>query len=322
MHGFANVSLARLNCCVSISAAAQAALFLTEEKGNTMHTSIDFPNLGIHLSSVRDHITIFGFDIAFYGLLIALAILVGVFITVREAERTGQDPEDYYDLAIFVVIFGVIGARLYYVIFDWDIYREDLKSIFNLREGGLAIYGGILAAALTVLVFARVKGLSAGRLADTAVLGLAAGQAIGRWGNFFNREAFGEYTDGLFAMRLPVDAVRGQDISALMREHIEAADGVNYIQVQPAFLYESLWCLLLLLILVLYRKHKKVEGEVFLLYLLGYGIGRFWIEGIRTDQLLIPGTSLAVSRAMAVVTAAAALVLILHRRRKKKRHYR
>ena len=126
-----------------------------------MHTSIDFPNLGIHLSSVRDHITIGGFDIAFYGLLIALAILVGVFITVREAERTGQDPEDYYDLAIFAVIFGVIGARLYYVIFDWDIYREDLKSIFNLREGGLAIYGGILAAALTVLVFARVKGLSA-----------------------------------------------------------------------------------------------------------------------------------------------------------------
>ena len=104
-----------------------------------MHTSIDFPNLGIHLSSVRDHITIGGFDIAFYGLLIALAILVGVFITVREAERTGQDPEDYYDLAIFAVIFGVIGARLYYVIFDWDIYREDLKSIYNLREGGLAI---------------------------------------------------------------------------------------------------------------------------------------------------------------------------------------
>ena len=116
--------------------------------------------------------------------------------------------------------------------------------------------------------------------------------------------------------------MRGQDISALMREHIEAADGVNYIQVQPAFLYESLWCLLLLLILVLYRKHKKVEGEVFLLYLLGYGIGRFWIEGIRTDQLLIPGTSLAVSQAVAVVTAAAALVLILYRRRKKNRHYR
>ena len=201
------------------------------EKGNEGNSRADsHPGAGgqrlsliqiwIHLSSVRDHITIGGFDIAFYGLLIALALLVGVFITVREAERTGQDPEDYYDLAIFVVIFGVIGARLYYVIFDWDIYREDLKSIFNLREGGLAIYGGILAAALTVLVFARVKGLSAGRLADTAALGLAAGQAIGRWGNFFNREAFGEYTDGLFAMRIPVDAVRGQDISALMREHI------------------------------------------------------------------------------------------------------
>ena len=153
-------------------------------------------------------------------------------------------------------------------------------------------------------------------------LAILNGQMLGRWGNFFNREAFGEYTDGLFAMRLPVDAVRGQDISALMREHIEAADGVNYIQVQPAFLYESLWCLLLLLILVLYRKHKKVDGEVFLLYLLGYGIGRFWIEGIRTDQLLIPGTSLAVSQAVAVVTAAAALVLILYRRRKKNRHYR
>ena len=222
-----------------------------------MHRTIDFPNIGIHLKSVGDHITVFGFDIAYYGMIIGLGILVGILIAALEAKRTKQNPEDYYDLAIYAVIFAIIGARIYYVIFSWDMYKDHLLSIFNIRQGGLAIYGGVIAAVITVFVFANKKHLSAPVLLDTAVLGLVAGQMIGRWGNFFNREAFGEYTDGILAMRLPVDAVRGSDITELMRKHMETEDGVSYIQAHPTFLYESLWCLLILILLLLYRKHKK-----------------------------------------------------------------
>ena len=205
-----------------------------------MHKTIDFPNIGIHLESVGDHITVFGFDIAYYGIIIGIGILVGLLIAVAEAKRTGQKEEDYYDLAIYAVIFAIIGARAYYVIFSWDMYKDDLLSILNIRQGGLAIYGGVIAAVITVLIFARIKKLSAPLLMDTAGLGLVAGQMIGRWGNFFNREAFGEYTDSLLAMRLPVDAVRSSDITELMREHMETVDGVSYIQVHPTYLYESL----------------------------------------------------------------------------------
>lgn len=278
-----------------------------------MHRTIDFPNIGIHLKSVGDHITVFGFDIAYYGMIIGLGILVGILIAALEAKRTKQNPEDYYDLAIYAVIFAIIGARIYYVIFSWDMYKDHLLSIFNIRQGGLAIYGGVIAAVITVFVFANKKHLSAPLLLDTAVLGLVAGQMIGRWGNFFNREAFGEYTDGLLAMRLPVDAVRGSDITELMRKHMETEEGVSYIQAHPTFLYESLWCLLILILLLLYRKHKKFNGEIFLIYLAGYGFGRFWIEGLRTDQLLLPGIGLPVSQLLAGVLVAASVLLILYR---------
>ncbi len=277
-----------------------------------MHRTIDFPNIGIHLKSVGDHITVFGFDIAYYGMIIGLGILVGILIAALEAKRTKQNPEDYYDLAIYAVIFAIIGARIYYVIFSWDMYKDHLLSIFNIRQGGLAIYGGVIAAVITVFVFANKKHLSAPLLLDTAVLGLVAGQMIGRWGNFFNREAFGEYTDGLLAMRLPVDAVRGSDITELMRKHMETEEGVSYIQAHPTFLYESLWCLLILILLLLYRKHKKFNGEIFLIYLAGYGFGRFWIEGLRTDQLLLPGIGLPVSQLLAGVLVAASVLLILY----------
>lgn len=144
-----------------------------------------------------------------------------------------------------------------------------------------------------------MKHLSPFQIFDTIAMALLNGQMLGRWGNFFNREAFGEYTDRLFAMRLPVDAVRSGDITEKMREHMERINGVSYIQVHPTFLYESLWCAVLLIILVLYRKHKKYEGELFLLYLFGYGLGRVWIEGLRTDQLLLPEIGLPVSQLLA-----------------------
>ena len=229
-----------------------------------MHYNISFPNLGIYLDHVGKSISIFGFSIAYYGMIIGAAILIGFLIATAEAKRTGQNPEDYLDMGLVGVIAGIAGARIYYVIFSWDLYKDNLLSIFNLREGGLAIYGGVIGAVIAVFVMAAVKKKSPFQILDTIALALLNGQMLGRWGNFFNREAFGEYTDCLFAMRLPVDAVRPEDITELMRENMQRIDGVSYIQVHPTFLYESLWCAGLLIILFLYRKHKKYEGELFL----------------------------------------------------------
>ena len=283
-----------------------------------MHTEISFPNLGIYLKNVGKSIDLFGIEIAYYGIIIGTAILLGFWIAAREAKRTGQNPENYLDMVIIGGIAGIVGARLYYVIFSWDMYKDNLLDIFNLREGGLAIYGGVIAAVISVLVLAKVKHLSAPQIFDTIAMALLNGQMLGRWGNFFNREAFGGYTDSLFAMRLPLDAVRSSDVTEQMRRHIERIDGVSYIQVHPTFLYESLWCMVLLIILFAYRKHKKYEGELFLMYLFGYGLGRFWIEGLRTDQLLLPGVGIAVSQLLAgaIVVGTGAAMLYLRKKHK------
>ncbi len=260
---------------------------------------ISFPNMGIYLENVPKSFTIFGFEIALYGVIIGTGVLAGILIAAWQAKRTGQDSDLYWDFAIYAVIFSIIGARLYYVIFEWDLYKDDLLSIFNLRQGGLAIYGGVIAAFTTLFIYAKVKKQNAFLMADTGVIGLILGQVIGRWGNFTNREVFGEYTNNIFAMRLPIQAVRAADISESIAAHI--TEGVNYIQVHPTFLYESLWNLCLLILALVYWKHKKFEGEIALLYLGGYGLGRAWIEGIRTDQLFIPGTQLPVSQVLAVI---------------------
>jgi len=284
-----------------------------------MHYDIRFPHLGIVLDHVGKSISLFGFEVAFYGIIIGSAILIGFWIAMSEAKRTGQDPENYLDMGIVGVILGIVGARLYYVIFSWDMYKDDLLQIFNLRAGGLAIYGGVIGAAVAVFVCAKWKKLCAPQIFDTIAIALINGQMLGRWGNFFNREAFGEYTDSVFAMQLPLDAVRAGDVTELMQKHIQVIDGVKYIQVHPTFLYESVWCCIVLICLVLYRKHKKFEGELFLLYLFGYGLGRVWIEGLRTDQLLIPGLGFPVSQVLAgVMVIATAVVLIYLRRRKQK----
>lgn len=267
---------------------------------------ISFPNMGIYLENVPKSFTIFGFEIALYGVIIGTGVLAGILIAAWQAKRTGQDPDLYWDFAIYAVIFSIIGARLYYVIFEWDMYKDNLLSIFNIRQGGLAIYGGVIAAFTTLFIYAKVKKQNAFLMADTGVIGLILGQVIGRWGNFTNREVFGEYTNNIFAMRLPIQAVRAADISELIAAHI--TDGVNYIQVHPTFLYESLWNLCLLVFALLYWKHKKFEGEIALLYLGGYGLGRAWIEGIRTDQLFIPGTQLPVSQVLAVILFVGAVI--------------
>mgnify|MGYP004534485615 CR=1 FL=1 len=282
-----------------------------------MNTNINFPHLHIYLKNVGESLKIFGVPIAYYGIVIAIGMMLGILMATYEAKRTGQNPDDYIDLAIVAIIVSVIGARVYYVIFSWDYYKNHLSSIFNLRQGGLAIYGGVIAAIITTYIFSRVKKLSFPKLVDTAVLGLLLGQIIGRWGNFFNREAFGGYTDGLLAMQIPVDAVRSSsDITAELAEHLVTIDGISYIQVHPTFLYESLWNLAVLVVLLFIRKHKKFEGEIFLLYLIGYGVGRFWIERLRTDQLLIPNTTVAVSQVLAAVLVVAATIIFVIARKK------
>jgi phosphatidylglycerol:prolipoprotein diacylglycerol transferase len=280
-----------------------------------MHKTIDFPNLGIHLAKVGKTLSVFHFSIAFYGMIIGVGILAGIFMAMYRARKTGQNPETYVDLALYGVIFGIIGARIYYVAFSWDMYKGDLLSILNIRQGGLAIYGGVIAAVITVFIFAKRRGLSAGLLLDTAGFGLVLGQAIGRWGNFFNREAFGEYTNSLFAMRLPLDAVRSSDVTQAMRDHLEMIDGVGYIQVHPTFLYESVWCLLVLVLMFLYSRRKLFQGELFLVYLGGYGFGRFWIESLRTDQLLLPVIGWPVSRVLAAVITVVSVVVITRKRK-------
>lgn len=268
-------------------------------------TDIAFPNLGIYLKNVPKSFSIFGFEIALYGVIIGIGVLCGVLLAARIARKENVDSDLIWDFAVYAIIFSIIGARIYYVVFSWDLYQDNLLAIFNLRGGGLAIYGGVIAAFLTLWVYCKVKKQSFLQIADICVPGLVLGQVIGRWGNFTNREVFGEYTDSLLAMRLPVDAVRSSDISEKIAAHM--VEGTNYIQVHPTFLYESLWNLVLLFVMLYYRRHKKFEGEQWLLYLGGYGLGRAWIEGIRTDTLLIPNTTIAVSQLLAVVLFAAAL---------------
>lgn len=279
---------------------------------------IAFPNLGIYLKNVPKSFSIFGFEVALYGVIIGIGVLCGVLMAAHMAKKEEVDPDLIWDFAIYAIIFSIIGARIYYVVFEWDMYKDDLLNIFNIRNGGLAIYGAVIAAFITLWVYCKVKKQSFLQIADICVPGLVLGQAIGRWGNFTNREVFGEYTENLLAMRLPIDAVRRSDISETIARNI--AEGTNYIQVHPTFLYESLWNLVLLLAMILYRKHKKFEGEMWLLYLGGYGLGRAWIEGIRTDTLFLPHTTIAVSQVLAiilfVVSLAADILIRVHLKKK------
>lgn len=277
---------------------------------------IAFPNIGFYIPHLPKGITIGGFTIAFYGMIIAAGMLSGLWLACHQAQRTGQKKEVYTDFAIYAIIFSLIGARLYYVVFSWENYKDDLLQIFNTRGGGMAIYGAVIAAVLTAIIYCKVKKYNFFLLADTAVGGLVLGQIIGRYGNFFNREAFGEYTNSLFAMRLRVDQVNPANITELMKSHMTTVDGVQYIQVHPTFLYESLWNILVLVLILVFTTKKKFNGEIFLLYLVGYALGRVWIEGLRTDQLQIGSTGIAVSQVLSGAIVIVGVVVWICVRRK------
>lgn len=303
-----------------------------------INTNINFPNLGIEFKNVASGVDIFGFHIAYYGIVIGIGMLAGWLLAEWMAKRTGQNTEFYLDFTLIVIAASVIGARLYYVAFAWNDFSDDPISIFNLRTGGLAIYGGILGGVLTAIVYTRIKKYSFWLLADTGCIGLITGQIMGRWGNFFNREAFGKYYDGLFAMQLDRRVVSSEFSKSVtnetiqeiytgktavldrileIRENVVNVDGIEYIQVHPTFLYESVWNLCLLIILIFYTKHKKFDGEVMLLYLVGYGLGRMWMEGLRTDQLFLWGTPIAVSQLLSALIVVTAITIWIIKRRKK-----
>lgn len=303
-------------------------------------TSIWFPNLGIELKDVGMTFDILGFEIAYYGLIIAIGMGAGYFIAEWMAKRTNQNTEVYADFALYAIIASVIGARLYYVIFDWKEYVANPMEIFNIRNGGLAIYGAVIAAVITALLYCKIKKYSFTLLADTGVIGLITGQIIGRWGNFFNREAFGKYTNGITSMLLDIRDV-GPDYNYSLqyltekyagkedalnriieiRENLVTLNGATYVSVHPTFLYESLWNVGVLLLLIFYTKHKKFDGEIFLLYLAGYGLGRVWIEGMRTDQLFLWNSPFAVSQVLSAVLVLASLgaIIVMRKRVKKSR---
>ena len=192
---------------------------------------LSFVNLGITIQHLPNSITVFGFRIAFYGIIIGLGMLAGMAIAFSDARRRGQDPDVYLDFALYAIIISIIGARAYYVIFDWDNYKDNLLQIFNTRGGGLAIYGGVIGAVITLIVFTRVRKMSFFSMADSGVLGLITGQIIGRWGNFFNCEAFGGFTNNLFAMRIKKSLVNPSMISQQLIDNEIVENGIAYIQV-------------------------------------------------------------------------------------------
>ena len=279
---------------------------------STTAPDIIFPHLGIYIETLnREFITIGTFSIYWYGFVITLGFVLGCVWAQIEAKRTGQDPKIYSDFLIpYAFIAALVGSRAYFVIFSWDSFRHDLMSIFMLRDGGLAVYGGILATTLASYVFCKKRKVSFWIFTDTAVQGLLIGQMLGRLGNFFNREAFGGHTDSLFAVMFRLDQVRFATPELL--QTLINHNGVYYLQVHPTFFYEIFWNLCVFIFILWYRKRKQFDGELLFMYLAFHGMGRFWIESLRADQLTLGATNIAVSQllsAILVVVGTSAIVM-------------
>jgi len=266
-----------------------------------------FPHLGIRLYDLsRTIFNVFGIGIYWYAVFIMLGVLAGLITAQLEAKRSGQSKEIYMDLLMVALPAALVGLRLFFVATNWDIYSQNpIRIITGIREGGLAIFGGIIACIITIYLFTKIRKLNIWLVLDTCAPSFALGQAIGRWGNFVNREAFGTFTDNFLAMRIN----RAQTGAPLTQEILDnlvtfpPVDGypaVEYIQVHPTFLYESLWSLLVFALLTIYRPRKKFNSEIFWLYLAAYGFARFFIEGLRTDQLTVG--LLPISQALAAVS--------------------
>lgn len=266
------------------------------------------------------------FAVYWYGFLIALGILLAMIYGFKKMRSFGIDPDRATDAVIGGLIGAIIGARLYYVIFSFSDYLTesgsvDWKAIISIRDGGLAIYGGIIGAILVGGIIAKIKKLKLVALLDVVAPCFLIGQAIGRWGNFFNQEAFGSNTT------LPWGMMSSKTISYLSEVQTEIADkaGVvidQYLPVHPCFLYESLWCILGFVLLHLYAKHRKFDGEVFLMYIGWYGLGRFFIEMLRTDSLYLANIKISELVAGTCVLVSIILIIIFRSMVKRNENYK
>lgn len=253
---------------------------------------ITFPNLGISVNPSPVAFTLLGKDVYWYGIIIASGFILAVLYAMRRCKEFGLTDDNILDMLFAAVPTAVICARAYYCIFYWELYADDPISALYIWEGGLAIYGGVIGAVAAVLIFCKIKKLPVGPMLDIGGLGLLIGQFIGRWGNFINREAHGAVTDSFLKMGLENSA--GQ-----------------MVYYHPTFLYESLWNLVGLILLHFFSKKRKKDGEVFAAYLAWYGLGRTWIEGLRTDSLYLFGTGIRVSQLVAIVTFVAGTAWIV-----------
>lgn len=261
---------------------------------------------GMDKVAIHDLFGIQGLDVAWYGIIIASAIVIGVAVAVWQAKKRGYTSELIFDMMIIALPLAIIGARIYYVAFDWENFADDPSKIFKIWEGGIAIYGAVIGAVLGAFILARWRKFPLGRLLDIAVPGLILGQAIGRWGNFINREAFGmEITDPslqFFPYGVFVDS---QWVGGMLVENR---------WFMATFFYESMWDLGVFALLLWYAKRAKHDGNVFAMYMIGYGLGRLWIEGVRIQTLTMPG-GLPVSQFLSLVIIIAGMVYILAKRK-------
>ena len=256
-------------------------------------TTISFPELGLEMDPVRQ-ISIGPLSIHLYGLIIGIGMILAVSYGMRRAKEFGLTEDHILDGFLWVMPFAVLCARLYYCLFSWEMYRDNPISVFYIWEGGLAIYGGVLGAAVGVIVLCKIRKIEVRALLDLVTIGFLIGQSLGRWGNFFNREAFGAETESFLRMGL-YNAYTGE---------------TTYHH--PTFLYESLWNAVGFVLLHFLSKRRKYDGQVALGYVAWYGLGRALIEGLRTDSLYIPGTGIRVSQLLAAASCAVAVLLLVY----------
>lgn len=254
---------------------------------------IEFPKLGFRIPINREAFKVFGLSVYWYGIIISFAFFLAVLLGMRNSKKANIKQDDIIDLVLFAAPLSIIGARLYYVVFNWSEFGGDLLKIINIRTGGLALYGGLITAAIVAVVFSKVRKIDALNFVDYCIPYFVLAQAIGRWGNFTNQEAFGANTTLPWGMT-------GNEIKNQLLILSNLGFAVDSeMPVHPTFLYESLWNLGIFILLIWFSKRKKLKGEVFCLYMIGYGVGRAWIEGLRLDSLLLG--NLRVSQLLSIV---------------------
>ena len=279
--------------------------------------TVEFPGLGLTFHLNRVAFQIGDISVTWYGILITLGILLAMVFAMTQCKKFGIIPDKLIDVTLGGVVGGIVGARLYYVAFSWDTFKDDLSSIFKTWEGGMAIYGGLIGAILVGALIVKLRKMRLLPVLDIACMGFLIGQAIGRWGNFVNVEAFGSNTSlpwGMTGERITSYLSNSANIEALNKLGVTVDP---LAPVHPCFLYESLWCALGFLLLFLYSKHRKFDGELFLMYTAWYGLGRGVIEGLRTDSLLLG--SIRISQLLAFILVIAAVITWLVVRSKIKR---